>query len=99
MTAGLYHSAADSATENVEGNMKKRIWVVVLTALFVASTMAAGRASAAKNHKRAWCHSDGLNDAFEVVYGKKHRNHGDQPAERLRDEDGRRYFSCAYLQN
>jgi hypothetical protein len=34
-----------------------------------------------------------------VVHGKKHRKHGDQRAERLRDEDGRRYYSCEYLQN
>ncbi len=80
--------------------MKKRISVVVLAALLAASTMAAGPASAAKNHKGAWCHSDGLGDAFEVVYAKKHRKHGDQPAEHLRDQDGYRYYySCAHLQN
>jgi len=79
--------------------MKKRISVVALTALLVALTVAAGPASAAKNHKGAWCHSDGLNDAFEVVYAKKHRQHGDQPAKRLRDGDGRRYYSCSHIQN
>ena len=79
--------------------MKKRISVVALTALLVASTMAAGPASAAKNHKGAWCHSDGLNDAFEVVYAKKHRKHGDQPAKRLEGENGRKYYSCAHIQN
>ncbi len=62
--------------------------------------VAAGPASAAENHKGAWCHSDGLGDAFEVVYAKKHRKHGDQPAERLRDQDGHRYYSsCVHLQN
>jgi hypothetical protein len=40
-----------------------------------------------------------LNDAFEVVYDKKHRKHGDQPAKRLRDGDGRRYYSCSHIQN
>jgi len=79
--------------------MKKRISVMVLTALLVASTIVAGPAAAQKNHKGAWCHSDGLGEAFEVVHGKKHRKHDDQRAERLRDEDGRRYYSCEYLQN
>ncbi len=79
--------------------MKKRISVMVLTALLAASTMAAGPTSAAKNHKGAWCHSDGLNDAFEVVYAKKHRKHGDPPAKRLKDENGRNYYSCAHIQN
>jgi hypothetical protein len=40
-------------------------------------------------------HSDGLGETFEVVYVKKHRKHGDQPAKRLRDEDGRRYSTPA----
>ncbi len=78
--------------------MKKRISVMVLAALLTASTMAAGPASAAKNHKGAWCHSDGLGDAFEVAHAKKHRKHGDQPAERPKCENGREYYSCAHLQ-
>ena len=79
--------------------MKKRISVMVLTALLVASTMVAGPASAAKNYKGPWCHSDGLGEAFEVVYAKKHGKHDDQRAERLRDQNGHRYYSCEYLQN
>ena len=79
--------------------MKKRISVMVLTALLLGSTVVAGPVSAAKNDKGAWCHSDGLGDAFEVVYAKKHRKHGDQPAKRLRDENGRKYYSCSHIQN